>query len=97
MAAASVRELFDLGGKTAIVTGGARNLGYDMALALAEMGADVAVTSRKVEDAEAAGSEFPSEYESLRVGSTIRHPKFGVGKVVGLGDAVGAAVAGVVA
>jgi gluconate 5-dehydrogenase len=57
MAASSVRELFDLSGKTAIITGGARNLGYDMALALAEMGADVAVTSRKIEDAEKAARD----------------------------------------
>jgi gluconate 5-dehydrogenase len=58
MPTVSVRELFDLSGSTAIVTGGARNLGYDMALALAEMGADVAVTSRKIEGAEKAAGEI---------------------------------------
>ena len=41
-----IKELFDLSGKVALVTGGARNLGYDMALALAEAGAEVAITSR---------------------------------------------------
>jgi gluconate 5-dehydrogenase len=56
--AASTKELFDLTGKKAIVTGGARTLGYDMALALAEMGADVAVTSRKIEDAEKSAREI---------------------------------------
>jgi len=53
----NVMELFDLSGKVALVTGGARNLGYDIALALAEAGADVAITSRNLEDArKSAGS-----------------------------------------
>ena len=47
----NVKTLFDLSGKVAIVTGGAKNLGYDMALALAEAGADVAITSRKLAEA----------------------------------------------
>jgi gluconate 5-dehydrogenase len=46
-----IRELFDLSGKVALVTGGARNLGYDMALALAEAGAAVAITSRTLDNA----------------------------------------------
>jgi NAD(P)-dependent dehydrogenase (short-subunit alcohol dehydrogenase family) len=48
----NVKTLFDLSGKVALVTGGARNLGYDMALALAEAGADVAITSRQLADAQ---------------------------------------------
>jgi NAD(P)-dependent dehydrogenase (short-subunit alcohol dehydrogenase family) len=56
--AASVKELFDLTGKTAIVTGGAKNLGFDMALAMAEMGADVAITSRKLPEAEKSAAEI---------------------------------------
>jgi NAD(P)-dependent dehydrogenase (short-subunit alcohol dehydrogenase family) len=54
----SVKESFDLTGKTALVTGGARTLGFDMASALAEMGADVAVTSRKLEEAEKSAREI---------------------------------------
>lgn len=38
-------ELFKLDRKVAIVTGGARNLGFDMALALGEAGAQVVITS----------------------------------------------------
>jgi len=35
----SVRNLLDLTGKTAIVTGGSRGIGLQMAMALGEMGA----------------------------------------------------------
>ena len=43
----SVRNLLDLAGKTAIVTGGSRGIGLQMAMALGEMGARVALTARK--------------------------------------------------
>ena len=39
----TVLDLFNLTGQVAIVTGGARGLGRQMALALAEAGADVAI------------------------------------------------------
>src|SRR6184192_3586353 len=39
---------FDLQGKTALVTGAARGLGYAIALALAHAGADVALGLREV-------------------------------------------------
>lgn len=42
-------ELLDFTGQVALVTGGSRGLGRQMALALAERGADVIVTSRKVD------------------------------------------------
>jgi len=54
----TIQELFDLSGKVALVTGGARNLGYDMALALAEAGAWVAITSRTPDNAVAAAGRI---------------------------------------
>ena len=43
-----VKELFDLSGRAALVTGGSRGLGLAMAGALGEMGAKVVITARKV-------------------------------------------------
>ena len=43
----NVRQLLDLGGRTALVTGGSRGLGLQIAEALGEMGASIAITARK--------------------------------------------------
>ncbi len=47
-----VLDLFKIEGKTAIVTGGGRGLGEQIAVGLAEAGANVVVCSRKVEACE---------------------------------------------
>ncbi len=45
-----VKELFRLDGKVALVTGGSRGLGLQMAEALAEMGCRIAITARKADE-----------------------------------------------
>ncbi|HZK86722.1 MAG TPA: SDR family oxidoreductase [Syntrophomonas sp.] len=45
----NVKELFDLTGKTAVVTGGSIGLGAQMATGLAEAGANLVIAARKVE------------------------------------------------
>jgi gluconate 5-dehydrogenase len=54
----NVREMFDLKGKVAVVTGGGRGLGRFIAEGLAEAGADVVIASRKIENCEKAASEI---------------------------------------
>ncbi len=44
-----IKELFDLTGKTAIVTGGSRGIGVEMAEALAEAGANLMLCARREE------------------------------------------------
>ena len=51
---ANVKELFDLEGRVSVVTGGATGLGLQMATALAEVGSNIVVCSRKLENCEEA-------------------------------------------
>jgi NAD(P)-dependent dehydrogenase (short-subunit alcohol dehydrogenase family) len=51
-------ELFDLTGKVALVTGGSRGLGLEMVRAFAGAGADVVVTSRKLDACRAVADEI---------------------------------------
>ena len=50
----SVRQLFDLTGQVAVITGGSRGLGLQIAEALGEMGARVALTARKPDELDGA-------------------------------------------
>jgi gluconate 5-dehydrogenase len=53
-----VRELFDLSGRSAIVTGGGSGIGRQLALGLAEAGADVVVCARRVDRCESVAKEI---------------------------------------
>jgi gluconate 5-dehydrogenase len=53
-----VKKLFDLSGRTALVTGGSRGLGLQIAEALVEMGAKVAITARKKDELDSALSRL---------------------------------------
>ena len=54
--ARTVQQLFDLTGQVALVTGGSRGLGLQMAHALGEAGAKIMLCSRKAADLEAAAA-----------------------------------------
>ncbi len=53
-----VQDLFDLKGQVALVTGGSRGLGLQMAEALGEAGAKIMLSSRKAADLEAAAAHL---------------------------------------
>ena len=56
--ARTVQQLFDLSGKTALITGGSRGLGLQLAHALGEAGAKVLISSRKAADLEEACADL---------------------------------------
>ena len=72
----SVRELFDLSGKTAIVTGGGSGIGRQMAEGLAEAGANLVLCARKAERCEQAAAELEQlGVRALGLGCDVRDPK----------------------
>jgi len=64
-------ELFDLGGRTALVTGGATGIGRVCAEAMLSAGARVLIASRKAEVCEAAANELSSIGPCEGFGGTI--------------------------
>jgi gluconate 5-dehydrogenase len=58
----TLKALFDLTGRTALVTGASRGLGLQMAEALVEQGARVGLVARKVEALDQAVSHLRAEY-----------------------------------
>ena len=57
----SVKKLLDLTGKVALITGGSRGLGLQIASGLGEMGARVALTARKADELEQARAQLARE------------------------------------
>src|ERR1700749_3671638 len=69
------RELFNLSGRVAIVTGGSVGLGRQMAQGLAEMGTNVVLCARKKERCEAAAEELRRlGVKSLALGCDVKEP-----------------------
>jgi NAD(P)-dependent dehydrogenase (short-subunit alcohol dehydrogenase family) len=56
MSCGVLHDLFDLSGRVAVITGGSRGLGLQIAEALGEFGAHVAITARKADELDAAAA-----------------------------------------
>jgi len=61
-------NLFDLTGKSAIVTGGSKGLGHAMAAGVASAGADIILTSRHEDEAAQVAAEIVSDFGHRAVG-----------------------------
>jgi NAD(P)-dependent dehydrogenase (short-subunit alcohol dehydrogenase family) len=57
----NAHEMFDLTGKVALVTGGSRGLGLQMARGLGELGAKVAISARSQDDLDAASAALTAD------------------------------------
>src|SRR5260370_13901428 len=65
-------KLFDLGGKVALVTGGSRGIGFQMAEALGEMGCKRAISARKQSELDAASAALrKANFEVLTVANDL--------------------------
>ncbi len=56
-----VRNLLDLAGKVALVTGGSRGIGLQMAAGLGEMGARIVLTARKQDELDTARAQLDAD------------------------------------
>jgi NAD(P)-dependent dehydrogenase (short-subunit alcohol dehydrogenase family) len=61
-------RLFDLSGRTALITGGSKGLGYAMAAGLASAGAQVALVSRHLEEARSAAARIAGDFGRRSIG-----------------------------
>lgn len=80
----NVRQLFDLTGRVAIITGGSVGLGRQMAEGLADMGANLVLCARKKERCQQAAEELQSfGVKTLALGCDVKDP----GSIQGVVDA----------
>lgn len=80
-----VRELFELEGRIALITGGSRGLGLQIAQALGEMGASIAISARKPGELEQARQHLARQgIDALTVAHDLAQPE----RVPALLDAV---------
>jgi NAD(P)-dependent dehydrogenase (short-subunit alcohol dehydrogenase family) len=72
-----LQDLFKLNGKVALVTGGGRGIGKFLATGLAEAGANLILTSRKMKNLEAAAKELEGAYgiQALPVAGNLEKPE----------------------
>jgi NAD(P)-dependent dehydrogenase (short-subunit alcohol dehydrogenase family) len=63
----SMKKLFSLEGKVALITGGSRGIGFMMAQGLVEYGAKVYIAARKTAEAEAAAAELSKVGECIAI------------------------------
>src|SRR5580698_10153437 len=71
----SIREIFDLTGRVAIITGGSVGLGRQMAEGLAEMGANIALCARKKERCHEAADQLAGlGVKTLALGCDVKDP-----------------------
>src|ERR1700720_4193437 len=71
----NIRQLFDLTGRVAIITGGSIGLGRQMAEGLAEIGANLVLCARKKERCEQAAAELQNlGVKTLALGCDVKNP-----------------------
>ncbi|MEA3197469.1 MAG: hypothetical protein QOF32_1521 [Gammaproteobacteria bacterium] len=71
-----VRELFELKGKVALITGGSRGLGLQLAQGLGDMGARIAISARKPDELEAAKAQLAKQgIDALTVVNDLAKPE----------------------
>ena len=69
---ASVKELFNLSGKTALITGGSRGLGLQIAEAFGELGVKLAITARKQGELDEATARLTKQgVESMAIAADL--------------------------
>ena len=79
-------DLFDLSGKSAVVTGGSRGIGLMIARGLLEAGARVYISSRKADACAAAARELTryGEVDARYDPEVIAYAYTGIGNFVGM-------------